>query len=137
MKIGDTVKLIRPYRISIAKDPENPKSGRLTQHALNKTSYYWAYTLRNYRKDIAETITDRKTLFTIPRNLIFGTIDNANPPISGEIVSFHKMPNMRTQKAEDYKGEITDSPDIWAKIVYNYTYLFIPVCLLENKTNGR
>ncbi|RTL05560.1 hypothetical protein EKK58_07865 [Candidatus Dependentiae bacterium] len=133
MKIGDTVKLIRPYRISTAKDPENPKSGRLTQHALIKTPYYWAYTLRNSRKNQDEKIIDRKTLFTIPRNLIFGTIDNTNPPISGEIVSFHKMPNMRTQKAEDYKGEITDSPDIWAKIVYNYTYLFIPVCLLEKQ----
>lgn len=133
MKIGDTVKLIRPYRISTAKDPENPKSGRLTQHALIKTPYYWAYTLRNSRKNQDEKIIDRKTLFMIPRNLIFGTIYNANPPISGEIVSFHKMPNMRTQKAEDYKGEITDSPDIWAKIVYNYTYLFIPVCLLEKQ----
>lgn len=133
MKIGDTVKLIRPYRISTSKDPENPKSGRLTQHALNKTSYYWAYTLRNSRKNQDEKIIDRKTMFVIPRNLIFGTIDSTNPPISGEIVSFHKMPSIKTQKAVDYTGEITDSQDIWAKIVTDYTYLFIPVCLLEKQ----
>ncbi len=132
MKIGDTVRLIRPYRISTSSDPLSPKSSKMTERALQDATFYWAYTLRN-SKDPSEKTADRKLSFQIPRNLVFDALSQADlPNIEGPVISFHKIPDVKIHRIFPEKDVFeTTHDDTWAKIVVCETYLYIPLPLLK------